>query len=302
MKNLIFLLFILWACTSTSQVANKQTKLYFSLGTIGNNAKSYLKQIGAEEVGFLDEGQFIAKTGEKYFLDVALLQKEINRAVPDKNQKGIVYINLEMPFPDMQGKDNQRAMKAMNYCLDVLKYAKKARPNIKWGFYAIPFTSVWDANQEFFKAQNKFAPLLKECDIFFPSLYTFYSDPAVRLVNGNYLNYNLDGVIRLGIKYNKPVYIFMWHRYHNSNQKESMKEIPDNIWKDQIETVASQNVNGKFADGILWWGADTYFYERPEAANMKKEYNGSLDNFIKYNDERLIKKAKIINQVLQSKR
>ncbi|MDR6158516.1 hypothetical protein QF023_002032 [Chryseobacterium sp. SLBN-27] len=58
----------------------------------------------------------------------------------------------------------------------------------------------------------------------------------------------------------------------------------------------------KFVDGILWWGADTYFYERPEAANMKKEYNGSLDSFIKYNDEKLIKKAKIINQVLQSKR
>lgn len=302
MKNLIFLLFILWACTSTSQVANKQTRLYFSLGKIGSNAENYLKQTGAEEVGFLDEGQFIAKTGDKYFLDVALLQKEINRAVPDKNQKGIVYINLEMPFPDMQGKDNRLAIKAMNYCLAVLKYAKKARPNIKWGFYAIPFTSVWGANQEFFNAQNKFAPLLKECDIFFPSLYTFYSDPATLLINGNYLNYNLEGVIKLGIKYNKPVYIFMWHRYHNSNKKESMKEIPDNIWNDQIETVASQNVNGKFVDGILWWGADTYFYERPEAANMKKEYNGSLDSFIKYNDEKLIKKAKIINQVLQSKR
>ena len=303
MKKRLFLLsFLLFLSCISSQTKNRQTKFFYALGAIGSNAKSYLKQIGAEEVGFLDEGQFIAKTGDKYFLNLALLQQEINRAVPDKNRKGIVYINLEMPFPDMQGKDNRLAMKAMDYCLAVLKYAKKARPNIKWGFYAIPFTSVWDANQEFFNAQNKFAPLLKECDIFFPSLYTFYSDPAVLLVNGNYLNYNLDGVIRLGMKYKKPVYIFMWHRYHNSNQKESMKEIPDNIWKDQIETVASQNVNGKFVDGILWWGADTYFYGRPEAANMKKEYNGSLDNFIKYNDEKLIKKAKIINQVLQSKR
>jgi hypothetical protein len=40
-----------------------------------------------------------------------------------------------MPFEDMNGKDKNFAMKGMNYCLEVLKYAKKARPNIKWGFY-----------------------------------------------------------------------------------------------------------------------------------------------------------------------
>lgn len=303
MKSLLSSLFLLlMACTSTSQVKNNQTKLYYALGTIGNKADNYFKQIGAVEVGFLDEGQFISKTGDKYYLNKELLEKEINRGVPDKNAKGIVYIDLEMPFEDMNGKDKNLAMKGMNYCLEVLRYAKKARPNIKWGFYGFPFTSVWGPNKEFFDEQNKFALLLKECDIFFPSLYTFYSNPAAVLANGNYLENNLTGSIKLGIAYKKPVYVFMWHRYHNSNEKDGMKEISDKIWQEQMETVASQNVNGKFVDGILWWGADAYFYERPEAENMRKEFKGTLNNFISHNDESIIRKAKIIKDVLQSKK
>ncbi|WP_343659504.1 hypothetical protein [Chryseobacterium sp.] len=303
MKSLLSSLFLLlMACTSTSQVKNNQTKLYYSLGTIGNKADNYFKQIGAVEVGFLDEGQFISRTGDKYYLNRELLEKEINRGVPDKNAKRIVYIDLEMPFEDMNGKDNNLAMKGMNYCLEVLRYAKKARPNIKWGFYGFPFTSVWGPNKEFFDEQNKFAPLLKECDIFFPSLYTFYSNPAAVLANGNYLENNLNGLIKLGTAYKKPVYVFMWHRYHTSNEKDAMKEISDKIWQEQMETVASQNVNGKFVDGIMWWGADAYFYERPEAENMRKEFKGTLNNFISHNDESIIRKAKIIKDVLQSKK
>ncbi|KAB1230544.1 hypothetical protein [Chryseobacterium viscerum] len=301
-KIVLLLLFFFISCTSSSQMKNNQTKFYYSLGKMGSNAENYLKSIGSEEVGFLDEGQFISKTNDKYLFLPDLLEKEINRGIPDKNRKGLVYIDLEMPFEDMFGKDNKNAMKAMDYCLKVLRYAKKLRPNIKFGFYAIPFTSVWSPNEEFFAQQNKFAPLLKECDVFFPSLYTFYSNPAAILANGNYLGNNIDGLLKLGIIYKKPVYVFMWHRYHNSNEKDSMKEIPDRIWKDQIETLASQNVNGKFVDGILWWGADAYFYDRPEAENMRKEFKGTLSNFIIHNDETIIKKAKIINDILQSKK
>lgn len=303
MKNFFLLsFFFLLSCTSSSQVKNNQTKFYYSLGKMGTKAENYFKQLRIEEVGFLDEGQFISKSGDKYQFNQEMLEKEVNRGVPNKDQKGIVYIDLEMPFEDMQGKDNDRAMKAMDYYLKVLRYVKKARPNIKWGFYAIPFTSVWSPTNDFFNDQNKFAPLLKECDVFFPSLYTFYSNPATLLANGNYLENNLDGAIKLGLKYKKPVLVFMWHRYHNSNEKESMKEIPDKIWKGQIETVASQNVNGKFVDGILWWGADAYFYDKAEAENMRKEYRGTVENFINHNDETIIKKANIIKDVLQSKR
>lgn len=81
-----------------------------------------------------------------------------------------------------------------------------------------------------------------------------------------------------------------------------MNEIPDKLWEDQMKTIASQNVSSKFVEGILWWDADTYFYERPEAANMRKEYKGSLQNFILHNDLSTVKKAEIINKVLESKR
>ncbi|EFK33067.1 Uncharacterised protein [Chryseobacterium gleum] len=303
MKKIVLLLFLFFiSCNSSSQVKNNQTKFYYSLGKIGSKAENYLKSTGGEEVGFLDEGQFISRTSDKYLFLPDLLEKEINRGIPDKNQKGVVYIDLEMPFDDMLGEDDKSAMKAMDYCLKVLRFAKKARPNIKFGLYAIPFTSVWSPNDEFYAKQNKFAPLLKECDIFFPSLYTFYSNPAAVLANGNYLENNLNGLIKLGVAYKKPVYVFMWHRYHNSNEKDGMKEISDKIWKEQMETVASQNVNGKFVDGILWWGADAYFYERPEAENMRKEFKGTLNNFISHNDESIIRKAKIIKDVLQSKK
>lgn len=213
MKNFTIIFLILFiSCNSKSLIKNNQTKLYYFLGKIGEKSQNYFKKIGATEVGFLDEGQFIAKTDDKYTFNEDLLLKEINRGVPDKNAHGIVYINLEMPLEDLHNTDNSLITKAMNYFIKVLKFAKIARPNVKWGFYAIPFTSVWRPSEDFFNKQNKIAPLLKKVDAFFPSLYNFYSKPDVIISNGNYFENNTEGIIKLGIKYKKPVYVFVWHR------------------------------------------------------------------------------------------
>ncbi|MDO9084545.1 MAG: hypothetical protein Q7U56_14825, partial [Humidesulfovibrio sp.] len=78
-------------------------------------------------------------------------------------------------------------------------------------------------------------------DIIFPSLYTFYDDPA------GWKKYAI-ATIQEAKRYGKPVYPFLWYQYHDSNKLLGGKPIPAAIWRMQLETCL------KYADGVVIWG------------------------------------------------
>jgi len=172
-------------------------------------------------------------------------------------------------------------------------------PKIKWGFYAIPFTTNWDTMSGFLDRNNHIEKLLKEVDVLFPSMYMFYDDGIVgTLKNSEYITSNIEKSIELGKKYGKPVYPFVLHRFHPSNEKLGWLLMENSFWEDYVNKIVSCEYNGNYVDGIVWWSADTYFYGRKDGMNMNKEFKGSKMDFIKYNDKKYIEKAKIVKQLL----
>jgi len=158
-SSLVFLLFLLFSSCSSNKkekailnqkeaiVGNKQSQkqqLYISLGDFGPVMEKFANENQLQRVYFIDENMFLTKT--LYQVDEEKMISNINKIYPDVNQKGVCYINLEAPHLDQlisNSSDDLSFKKSLAVFLKVIKTAKKTRPNVKWGFYAIPFTTYW---------------------------------------------------------------------------------------------------------------------------------------------------------------
>lgn len=138
----------------------------------------------------------------------------------------------------------------MSKLLTILQWTREAAPNVKIGFYGVPpISDYWGAVSgrtsnkaiAWLNASAKLAPLAKQVDVIFPSLYTFYTNQEEWEV------YAISQITQAKT-YGKPVYVFLWPQYHDSNFLLGTRYIPRDYWKRQLE-VALKN-----ADGIVIWG------------------------------------------------
>lgn len=276
-------------------------KLYVAQVNPGPSFNAYVKKNDIGVVKVLDEGMII---GEGYNVDYLKLKNNIERIYPNPAEKGMCFMDIEEPYLvslHNAAIDSEEFKSAINLYVSAIVFAKKMRPNVMWGHYGIPFTR-WD-DKDFLIKNEKIKEIYKVVDVLFPSLYMFYDDKEVSFSkNYEYLYDNLSLAIKIGEKNNKPVIPFVLHRFHSSNQRLQWSEIDDKFWKKYIQSVLSINVNGKYADGIVWWGADTFFHDRSEGMNIRKGFKGSTKEFMIYNDALLIRKAKIIHDILQTKK
>jgi hypothetical protein len=271
-------------------------KLYFGFLEYGQSLNNYISENKLEKIVMINDAQFLGK--DHYTYDPQLLIKEIERVLPNANDKGICFIDLEGEnLENIMNLDIQSESfkKSLTLFLDVIKFCKKFRPNVKWGYYAIPYTTYWNRNAEFYNKIQKIKPLLYECDIFFPSLYTFYEDKELALENEKYVIENTIEMIKLGQLYNKPVLVFVWHRYHSSNEKLSEESLPENVFLTQIDRIVNTTYKGKKVDGLIWWGADDYAF-RQKTKGVLKEFDGNDKDFKIFNDKVLVDKSIKINE------
>lgn len=190
--------------------------------------------------------------------------------------KGICYIDTEgEAMTNIMDSSSVGFQDSLNMFLDILRFCKLYRPNVKFGFYAIPFTTYWDRTEEFYAKNDAIYELINECDYLFPSMYTFYEETEEWVANENE-NYLIENAQQF-IKYNKPVLAFVMHRFHPSNATYKYKEIQIDIWNRDIKRLLS---NG--ADKVVWWGADDYFFRQGDI-----DYDGTEEQFIEYNDKKL---------------
>lgn len=134
--------------------------------------------------------------------------------------------------------------------LTILQWSKQAAPNVKFGFYGVPpIQEYWgpasgptsEKGKAWLNASAKLAPLADKVDVIFPSLYTFYTD------QDQWESFAINQ-IQQAKKYNKPVYVFLWPQYHDSNFLLGTKYIPRSYWKRQLQVAY------KYADGLVIWG------------------------------------------------
>jgi hypothetical protein len=86
-------------------------------------------------------------------------------------------------------------------------------------------------------------------DAIYPSLYTFYPD------QDGWLKYALANISEAR-RYGKPVYVFLWPQYHESDPAVAWRFIPADYWRLELETAK------QYADGIVIWGGWQYSGKR----------------------------------------
>jgi hypothetical protein len=80
-------------------------------------------------------------------------------------------------------------------------------------------------------------------DVLFPSLYTMYPDQAGWR---KYAIAQIEEARRYGN--GKPVYVFLWPQYHESNLILGGRYLPADYWLFELMTAK------EYADGIVIWG------------------------------------------------
>ena len=124
-------------------------------------------------------------------------------------------------------------------------------------------------------SNQQIGPLLQQCDILFPSIYIYYQDGKFT-PNDNeaYGVENINEALKLGVQFNKPVLPFVWHRYHDSNRTIGLQLIPRDDFRTFITKILTTSYKSKHVDGLIWWGADGYYY-RVKSAPLVNELNAS---------------------------
>jgi hypothetical protein len=138
------------------------------------------------------------------------------------------------------------------FLITFARVVRKAAPGLKVGFYGLPpIRDYWRVQKGFgspayqaWRAENRaLMPAGEAMDAIFPSLYTFYTDQAgwIRYATAN---------IAEAKRYGKPVYPFLWPRYHDSNKRLAWQPLELDYWDKELATVFAQ------ADGaVIWdWG------------------------------------------------
>lgn len=289
---------LLLVCSQMEAQKVKSQKLYYFFDFVDEATSAYTKANNIQKVLFIDE--HAVSDGKYLGLDSEKLEKNIISLYPDTSDKGLCYIDIESPYIDHlinENADSQKFQESMDYFIRIITTAKKIRPNVKWGFYGIPFTTYWDLEKDFFSKYQKLKPLLEVSDAFFPSMYFFYSDNEPNgFMNEKFARKNIQELIKVGKVYNKPVYPFVMERYHPSNQNIGLKKIPEKEFLKYMNIILNESYKGKKVDGIIWWNADKYGYNH----NLYKEEGNNLNNFLQKNNEsnvNLMKKIlKLINR------
>lgn len=132
----------------------------------------------------------------------------------------------------------------------ILDWYHSESPGIRVGYYGTPpIRDYWRAMRDpqsrdyrVWQGENlRLRQLAARADVIYPSLYTFYADRA------GWQAYAI-AQIREARRYGKPVYVFLWPQYHDSNAFLGGQYLPPDFWRQQLETAR------KYADGVVIWG------------------------------------------------
>ncbi|MBL1219835.1 hypothetical protein JET18_03245 [Chryseobacterium sp. L7] len=276
--------------------------IYVIQGNHGKDFNDFLKKNNLQEMHYIDDKMII---GEGYSIDYKKLDFHLNETFPDPNATGICYIDIEDPYINALSEanpDSKEFKRSLDLFVNSIKYCKSKRPNVQWGHYGMPRTTFEDPK---ILSSNKYlGPIYEASDVLFPSLYLFKDDQAVDYqVNFDYLNENTIEAIKIGKQYKKPVIGFVMHRFHNSDKRLQFLAMSDEFWARYLNSVLKIKYGNKRLDGITWWGADTYFYtSKAEGSNLRKEFSGNLEEFKKFNDQKLIHKGNILINTVDNRK
>jgi hypothetical protein len=135
---------------------------------------------------------------------------------------------------------------------EILAAFRKLQPRRRYGFYgALPIADYWRAvrldptNAQFHAWQvdnDRLKSLEADVDVLFPSLYTFYDDPE------GWRNYAIAQICEARRISKRPVIVFLWPEFHESNQRVRNRFLAPDFWQMELDVAR------RYADGIVLWG------------------------------------------------
>lgn len=271
-------------------------KLYLDLNEQGSKMKQFRIDNGIDNIEDVGYEAILGLKPNSY--NAEELEKSINAIYPDVTYSGYGYLDIEAEYgSDLMNLEasEEDFQKALEHFISVIRFVKSLRPNTKWGYYGIPFTTYWERTPNFYYKSEKIKQLLIECDVFYPTMYNFYADTEPYNQNEAYVTDNIKEMIKLGLEYNKPVIVFIWHRYHTST-KLSLQRLSDEVFLKHIERIKNATYLNSKIQGVLWWSAEDWFFNTEGKDNTRFEFEGTAEEYAIWNDNLLYNLSnKILN-------
>jgi len=271
-----------------------QQSVYFCPEFNNKEQAEFLLKNNVPLVTIIYQDQIISdKTGK---LDRNNLYKAINKLIPDKNATGIGVLDWEgkqllIMLNEINFTDNEYLTTIYNYT-EAINYAKLLRPKMKWGLYNYNTSSYPKVKLRNRKIVEKTIPLLKELDFLAPSMYLQdkRSTKNQKMIE-EFVDSNISFSIELGLNLKKPVYVFVWNRYHNVKAINDLIEEKNFSW--YVDRIMNFTYNNKKIDGIIWWNCENYLLKTKANFAIKeyKHINNQSDLLQRYWD--IIKKYNI---------
>ncbi len=263
------------------QAQNTNPKLYMCLTDMGPKTLKFMTDSHIENL-FLFDRRYIdpQNTGQ---VNVTALSNIIKKEFPNSTASGIGLLDWEGKTFDGLSEDPQSPnfKNSMNAFIGAIKLAKSLRPNVKWGFFGLPYITRYKdkaSQATWIQSNNNVKPLLQQCDVFFP-------DPEPLGAQG-FATMNMQGILPLAKSMNELVIPYVWNRYYTPNV---FPLIPISDFKTFINTILTESYQNKKASGVVWWSADTYYYEHEKAKGLIDEMSRTKQpDFVSYHDSLMI--------------
>lgn len=189
-------------------------------------------------------GQFFLPDSDRVEPDEHVVRFSASRHPPGE----IVVLDIEH-WPLGINTPDDKIEESIDKMLKVVRWIREENPTLLLGYYSmVPYRSYWaaidgpesESYQRWEAHNNRLQRLAAELDYLFPSLYTFYDDPA------GWITY-AEGNLEQARRFNKPVIPFLWFEYHDSTERAG-QQIDAKYWAMQLEWCK------KNADGLVIWG------------------------------------------------
>jgi hypothetical protein len=247
-------LVLLLAITSTANAAQEKNFRVFDCTTYPH--KPDLTRFGVETIRIIYGNEMFGIPLETYFKRFGIGQKP--DTLPSANwlsKLGNIYQTEPLVVLDYEGLKAYDVAKD-KYRNDIGEYvwivqqfkAGKRQKGSMVGYYGVPPIAdlgrvVYGKPTSSLRADNDILkPLVDTVDVLFPSLYTRDPDP------NDWLNIAAGTLAEARrISQGKPIFAFIWPRYHEMNKVLGGKPIPSKLWRQQLEYLYEN------ADGIVIW-------------------------------------------------
>lgn len=214
-------------------------------------------------------------------LDKAKFKAEVDKQIPDTKMSGYAALDVEAESVLILLKEKKVSANEYNRILNnhigMIRYAKSLRPNVKWSFYGYNLTSypyVTKGHENNVTVGTY--PLLKELDFFAPSMYLHDKKTPENIDRiKTFVSSNLTLSLKLGKKFNKPVYPFVWNRYHNVESENTLITPNDFQW--YVDQLLNFSFEKTKVGGVIFWNAESYIYQTNKNSNVRKEYKDVKD-------------------------